>query len=186
MARAAVDARKSQVNLEISKLFPDIGLGLSAKWAYAPEITDQTNPFVRDNGNFLYFAAGLLVKYKLDFVPQSARISQAKSQLNEMLATEQWAKSGIAQQVTDAYAEVRETEKRLLTLHEATKLAKQWLVKVQQGIEVGTMDEADIVLPAKEYAFKRFAEMSAVYDYNVALARLSQTTGVGQILSSNQ
>jgi outer membrane protein TolC len=186
MARAAVAARKSQVKLETSKFFPDLGLGLTAKWAYAPEVTDQTNPFVRDNGNFLLLAAGLVLKYKLDFVPQSARLSQAKSQLSEVLATEQWAKSGIAQQVSDAYAEVRDTENRLTVLGEATKLAKQWLLKVQQGIDVGTMDDEEIVMPAKEFALKRIAEMMAIYDYNVALAKLSQTTGVSRNLSSNR
>jgi outer membrane protein TolC len=178
MAKAAVDARKCQVKLETSKLFPDLGLGLSAKWAYAPEITDQTNPFVRDNGNFLYYTAGLLLKYKLDFMPQIAKLSQAKSQLTEIIATEQFAKSGIAQQVTDAYSEVEEASQKLKTLTEAVKIAKQWLVKVQQGIEVGTMEDEDLVAPAKEYALKRFAEIMATYEYNVALARLSQTTGV--------
>jgi outer membrane protein TolC len=177
MVRAAVDARKSQVKFEKSKLFPDLGLGLSAKWAYAPEVTDQKNPFVRDNGNFFYATAGLVVRYKLDFLPQAAKISQAKSQLEEVIATEQWARSGIEQQVTEAYAEVREKSQRLAAIHEATKLSKQWLLKVQQGIEVGTMDEEDIVDPAKEYARERFAEMLAIYEHNVALAKLAQTTG---------
>ena len=183
MARAGVAARRAMVKVETSKMFPDLGLALSAKWSYAPEVTDQTNPFVRDSGNYLYYGLGLVARYKLDFVPQAARVSQAKSQLDEVMATEQWASSGIAQQVTDAYAEVRDTHTKLAALSEAAKLAKQWLVKVQQGIEVGTMDEQDIVDPAKEFALKRFAEMMAIYDYNVAVSRLAQATGSERVLA---
>jgi hypothetical protein len=48
---------------------------------------------------------------------------------------------------------------------------------VQQGIDVGTNDEEDIVDPAKEWALKRFAVMSATFDYNVAVGKLAQVTG---------
>jgi hypothetical protein len=50
-------------------------------------------------------------------------------------------------------------------------------VKVQQGIDVGTFEDQDIVDPAKEYALRRFAQMSATLDYNVALAKLALATG---------
>lgn len=183
MARAAVAARSSLVKFETAKLFPDIGLGLSAKWSYAPEVTDQKNPFVRDGGNFLQLGFGLVAKYKLDFLPQAARRSAAVSQLAEVLATEQWAKSGIAQQVTEAYAELCDTRTRMTAMSEAAKYAKQWLIKVQQGIEVGTLDEEELVAPAKEFALKRFAEMQATYDYNVALAKLAQATGDPHLLA---
>jgi hypothetical protein len=39
------------------------------------------------------------------------------------------------------------------------------------------MDDEDIVDPAKEYALKRFSQMSATFDYNVAFAKLAQVTG---------
>jgi hypothetical protein len=53
---------------------------------------------------------------------------------------------------------------------------------VQQGIDIGTIDDEDIVDPAKEYALKRFAQMSALFDYNLAIARLAQATGWEEVL----
>jgi outer membrane protein TolC len=182
MARAGVAARDALLKLERSKLFPDLGLGLNARWRYAPEVTDQTNPFVRDPGNYLAFSAGLVVRYKLDFLPQAARISQAKSQLDEVLATQQWALGGVAQQVRDAFAEVEDAQRRLSAMTDAAQLAKRWMIKVQQAIEVGTMEDEDIVIPAREYATKRFGEMMATYEYNIALAKLSQATGDASML----
>jgi outer membrane protein TolC len=184
MAQAGVAARQANLKLEKSRLFPDIGLGVGARWTYAPEVTDQTNPFVRDPGNFLALSFGVTMRYKLDFLPQAAKISFAKAQLDETLATQQWALGGISQQVKDAYAEVEDAQRRLTAMSEAARLAKQWMVKVQQGIEVGTMEDEDIVMPAREYATKRFGEMMAIYEYNVALAKLAQVTGDEGILGN--
>ena len=55
---------------------------------------------------------------------------------------------------------------------------------VQQGIDVGTNDEEDIVDPAKEWALKRFAVMAATFDYNVAVGKLAQATGWEELASS--
>jgi len=44
-------------------------------------VEDQKNPFVKDNANYLSYGAALGFKYKLDFLPQSARLAQANAQL---------------------------------------------------------------------------------------------------------
>ena len=58
------------------------------------------------------------------------------------------------------------------------------MILVQQGIDVGSNDEEDIVDPAKEWALKRFAVMSATFDYNVAVGKLAQVTGWEALASS--
>jgi outer membrane protein TolC len=184
MARAGLQAREAQVRLEQARYYPDLGLGLSARWAKAPGITDQTNPFVRDTINVLSYGAALVLKYKLDFMPTSARVAQAKAQLEELRATERYALGGVAVEVETAYREAEDAERRLDAYVEAAGYAKKWLILVQQGIDVGTNDEEDIVDPAKEWALKRFAVMSATFDYNVAIGKLAQATGWEALVSS--
>ncbi len=177
MARAGVLARQAQVRLEHAKYFPDIGLGLSYRFVRAPEITDQRNPFARDRANFTGYGIGLVLRWKLDFLPQAAKVAQARAQLEEMRATERFALGGIGVEVEQAYAEAVDARNRLEAWSRATQFAKQWLIKVQQGIDIGTFDDEDIVDPAKEYALKRFAEMKATFDYNMSIAKLGQVTG---------
>jgi outer membrane protein TolC len=184
MARAGLQARQAQVRLEQARYYPDIGLGLSARWAKAPGITDQTNPFVRDTINVLSYGAALVLKYKLDFVPTSARVAQAQAQLEELRATERYALGGVAVEVETAYREAEDAERRLDAYAEAAGYAKKWLILVQQGIDVGTSDEEDIVDPAKEWALKRFAVMAATYDFNIAVGKLAQATGWETLASS--
>jgi outer membrane protein TolC len=177
MARAGVLARQAQLEVDRAKYFPDIGALVNFNWSQAPEVTDQRNPFVRDPGNFLVFAVGIGVKWKLDFFAQSARVAQAESRLREVEATERFALGGIATEVEKAYAEAKDAETQLQVYAEAAGYARKWLVIVQQGLDVGAYEEEELVAPAKEYALKRFSEMNATFEYNVALARLAQATG---------
>lgn len=184
MARAGVAARRAQVEVERARYYPDLGLALSAKWARAPEVTDQRNPYVRDSANYFQYGAALVLRWKLDFLPQSARLAQAEAQLEEIRATERYALGGVAHEVEEAFAEARDAKTRLEAQGRALSLAKQWLIKVQQGIDVGTFEDEDVVDPAKEYALKRFGYLSAIFDYNVAVAKLALATGWDQVADS--
>lgn len=184
MARAGLKAREAQVRLEQARYFPDIGLAVSARWAKAPGVTDQTNPFVHDTINVIGYGAALGLRYKLDFMPTTARVSQARAQLEELRATERYALGGVAVEVETAYREAEDAQRRLDAYSEAAAYAKKWLILVQQGIDVGTSDEEDLVDPAKEWALKRFAVMSATYDYNIALGKLAQATGWEGVLAT--
>lgn len=184
MARAGLQAREAQVRLEQARYYPDLGLGLSARWAKAPGVTDQTNPFVRDTVNGVAYGAALVLRHKFDFMPTTARVAAARAQLEELRATERFALGGVAVEVETAYREAEDAERRLNAYAEAAGYAKKWLISVQQGIDVGTNDEEDIVDPAKEWALKRFAVMSATFDYNVAVGKLAQASGWDDAASS--
>jgi len=177
MVAAGVVARREALRLERSRGLPDLGLTLGAKWTYAPEVTNQTNPFVRDDGNYLYYNFGVVMRYKLDFAPQGARVDQAAAQLREVEEDQRLVLEGVRQQVEEAYADVQGSRARLDATSRAARYAQQWLLRVQQGIEVGTMDEEDLVLPAREFAQQRFAQMSATFDFNLSYAKLTVATG---------
>ena len=170
-------AREAQANIERAKFFPDLALGLTFGYSMAPLVEDQRNPFVKDNANYLSYGAGIVFKYKLDFLPQSARLQQANAQLEEQRATERYALGGVGTEVEQAFREAEDAARRLDAYTRATSYAKQWLVQIQEGIDVGTYDDQDIVDPAREYATKRFLQMNATFDYNVAMAKLGQATG---------
>ena len=177
MARAGVMAREAQARIERAKFFPDLALGLNFGYSAAPLVADQRNPFVKDNANYLSYGAALVFKYKLDFLPQSARLAQANAQLEEQRATERYALGGVGTEVEQAFREAEDAARRLDAYRRAASYAKQWLVQIQEGIDVGTYEDQDIVDPAREYATKRFLQMNATFDYNVALAKLAQATG---------
>lgn len=183
MVKAGLVARNALLDLERAKYFPDLGVGISGRLSRTPEFTDQRNPFSYDPANQTWFGAGLVLRWKLDFLPQSARVARAEAELEEMRAVERFALGGIAVEVEKAFAEAKDAETRLMAFARATGYAKKWLIQVQQGSEMGLTEADEMVEPAKEYALKKYAEMNAVYELNVALAALSLATGWDGILA---
>ncbi|MFO0548066.1 MAG: TolC family protein [Polyangiaceae bacterium] len=175
--RYGIDARTAQVKLAEAGFYPNIGIGFTVGIGVAPEIDDQINPFANDPANYFRYGAALVFQWNLDFVPQLARLNQAKAQLAEMRATQQLADSGVEAEVRTAYAEVVDWRRRREAYLKATSKAKKWLIVVQQGIDVGTTEDKELLEPAKAYALGRFNGMNATMEYDLALAKLARATG---------
>lgn len=181
MARAGIVAREAQVALARSKYYPDLGLALSAAWSRAPEITDQLNPFVRDDANYLRYGFALVLRWQLDLLPNAARVEQAQAQLEELRQTERYALGGIGVEVETAYAQVTDAQTREHAYGMAEKTAKQWIIAVQQGIDVGTKEDADLVDAARQWAQQRFNHLTAIMDLDVAWSNLALTTAWDEV-----
>ena len=177
MARAGVAARSAQVGIARAQLFPDIGIGLSAGLSAAPEVADQINPFVSDPGNYFHYGAALVFQWKLDLLPQAARIRFAEAQLEEVRAQQRYALGGVGAEVEVAYNEAVDWQRRVEAYEKAVRYAKRWLVTVQSGIDVGTMAEKELLEPAKAYATNRYNLLNATMELDMAMSTLAKTTG---------
>jgi outer membrane protein TolC len=177
MVRAGVAARKAQVDLAKAKLWPDIGLGLSFGYANAPIITDQTNPFVVDNANYLRYGVGLVFRWNLDLLPGAARVRFAEAQLAETRDLEAYALGGVGVEVENAHATAKDAATRVKFYGEAEQIAKKWVATVSAGIAVGTRDDKDIIDPMRSYLTNRYSYLLAVMDLDVALSSLAVATG---------
>lgn len=176
-ARAGLVAREALVDLAKARMLPDIGLAMSWTYSRAPEITDQLNPFVRDDANYLRYGIALGLQWKLDFPAGAARVRQADAQLDETRHLYRYALGGIATEVEKAWSEAVESRKKADAYQRASKFARQWLIKIVQGIDIGASEERELVDPARQYALQRFNYLSALMDLNMAMANLAEKAG---------
>jgi outer membrane protein TolC len=176
-ARAGLAAREAQTRLAVSNFYPDIGIALSVGFAAAPEIDDQLNPFVVDPANYFHYGAALVFQWNLDFLPKSAQLRQAEAQLTQMRATQSFAEGGVKSEIELAYADVVAFKKERDAYEKAVKTAKKWLIRVQQGIDVGIIEEKELLEPAKQYALNRFNMLNATMELDVAMAKLARASG---------
>ena len=167
-----------------SRYFPDLGLGVSATWARAPLVSDQLNPFVRDDANYLRYGAALVLRWQLDLLPNAARVEQAKAQVEELRETERYALGGIGVEVETAYAQVVDAQAREQAYGAAQRTARQWVIAIQQGIDVGTKEDADLVDAAKQWAQQRFNHLTSMMDLNLAWSTLALATAWDDIAPS--
>jgi multidrug efflux system outer membrane protein len=178
MSRAGVQIRTAQVDTARANLFPDIGLGFVASYAVDPGADPQyTNIWANDPFNHFYAGGGLGLRWGLDFLPKVARIRQAESQLEEARATERLALGGVAVEVENAYGTAAEAENRERAWDAAEHKAKQWIVAIQNQIDLGTKQEKDLVEPLRAYVDARVNHVSALMDLNVSLSDLARTSG---------
>lgn len=177
MARAGIEAREAQVRLSQSGFFPDLGLALQMGVSAAPEVANQINPFVSSDANYFHYGAALVFQWKLDVVPQWARLKQAQAQLDEVQALDRKALTGVGAEVEEAYAEVIDWQSRLETYRTAVKYAKRWLATVQQAIDVGTLEDKEIIDPARAYAEQRYNVLRASMELDLAWSKLAKVTG---------
>lgn len=177
MARAGVVARSAMVDYNRGKLLPDFGLGLGADYAVSPNATPQNSAWAWDPFNHFWYWIGLGMKWNLDLLPQAARTQQAESQLEETRALERLALGNAEYEVEKAYADAVEAKGREEAWDRAEHLAKQWIVTVQDHIDLGTMNESSLLEPLKAYGNARIAHLYALMDLNVTMSNLALASG---------
>ena len=185
-ARAGLAAREALVDLAKARMLPDVGLAFTWSYSNAPGITDQLNPFVRDDANYLRYGVALGLQWKLDFAPGAARVRQADAQLEETRQLARFALGGIATEVEKAWSEAQEAKKRVDAYQRASRFARQWMIKVAQGIDIGTMEERELVDPARQYALQRYSFLSALMDLNMAMATLAEKASWDSLAEPSQ
>jgi outer membrane protein TolC len=181
MLRAGLVARQAQADLARSKYFPDIGLAVGASWSRAPLVADQLNPFIRDDANYWRYGAALAMRWQLDFLPDGARLAQANAAVEELRETERYALGGIGVEVETAYAQVVDAQRREQAYGEAQRTARRWVIAIQQGIDVGTKEDADLVDAARQWALQRYNHLSATMDLNLAWSTLALATAWDEV-----
>jgi len=177
MARAGVEARKAQVDLAKARFFPDIGIGLGVDYTHAPTATVQTQPWVFDPLNHFFYYAGFGMHWNLDLLPNSARVAEAESQLEETRALERAALGGLAVEVENAYAVAVEAKGREEAWDRAEHKSKQWITTIQDQIDLGTREESALMEPLRAYVNARINHLLALMDYNVAMSQLALASG---------
>ena len=177
MVRAGILAQEAHVRLERANYFPDFGIGVNARYQQTPERPDDRNPYTSGYQDQLGYGAGLVLRYKADFLPQGARVARAEAELEAIRASERFALGSVGVEVEEAFREAETAKRRLDAWTRASELAERWLNQVEQRIEAGTLDEKDVLEPTREVARKRFGRLAAILEYNLALAKLAQATG---------
>lgn len=177
-ARAGVEAKRALVDLARARMFPDVGVGVGAGYAIAPQAVRQDNAWANDGLNLVFpYAAFFGARWNLDLLGGSARVSMAESELEETRAFLRLALGGVAVEVENAYATVVEAKGREESWDRAEHHARQWISTVQDAIDLGTKDERSLIEPLRAYVNSRVQHVLSLMDYHVALGELARISG---------
>ncbi len=176
MLEAAQRAREASLDVARAGFWPDIGLTYRFGINYAPGITDQTNPFVIDQANYMNIGMGVALRWSLDFWGQAYRVDRESALLDDVRARFEEARRGMELEVTDAYETVREARARERAFDRARRETRTWFIAAAQGSDLGTVQANDLIEAVRSYFTARYSHLQAIHDLDTALANLERVS----------
>lgn len=172
------EVRQKRLTLEKRLTTPNLGLGAFFELGRTPGITglsatdDYTDPF-----NFTRAGIGLRLKGEFDFRSTASKIREAKSELMKTEIQREMAKEGSLLDVKEAYLDAQNAQQEIDRAEEAGKLSRQLLFLTQSNYDIGLAEPKDFVDAVQSFLETRGKYFEALFNYNVAVAKLDQKTG---------
>jgi outer membrane protein TolC len=172
-----IDVRRALAGLARSFYYPDFFLAGQVGVARCNVCQDQTNPFVFDPFNLDLYGAAAGVRLTLDFGQKIARARQADAELKKLELQAQRATEGIKLEVRKAWLEWRQAREQAAIVTKGRKSAQGWLFQASINFSTGLMKLRDLTDALASWFKFRLEELRSIFNYNVAVATLSQVIG---------
>lgn len=177
MLRAAIRARRADVDVNRGRYYPDVALAFRASQSWGPGITDQNNPFIMDPANFSTLGAGLVARWSLDLWGNAHRVRRAEASLAETRAQAEEAERGLRLEVAAIFHELSDAWRREKAWGKGHRDSRAWFIAAAQAYDIGTLEPRDLVDAVRSYFLARFNHLQAIRDANTALADLERASG---------
>ena len=175
--QAGIRAKKALRDAARSEYFPQIFLAGGLRYAVAPHRTDQRNPFVKDGFN--YFNGGVFIGMRQSFEwgLLGGKLDQARAEFQELKARERGVLQAIRLDVKRAYGDFRKADDALSTESVKRKVTRQWLKLAKEEYDFDPGELKELISAFEEWAQTEKNYRTAVYDFNLSLARLEKIAG---------
>lgn len=178
LADAGVAARRGQVAMAEANFWPDIALAAAFGFAYGSTADDSPDPFANDNFNYVTYGAVLGASLNLDFFKVRSQVRQAEAALIKARAQREILKVQLRLKVVEEVATLERRQKEVKIRKKAMKAGKGWMTSNFLNFGLGLVTTDDLIGSLTAYSKARLAWYEAIYEYNLAVARLSETVGV--------
>jgi len=168
--RALVAARKAEAK-------PNVYAGVVGSLAWAPNRDRLDNPYIVDPFNHAGATPVLGLKWEFASGVQPARVARARAELEALVAKASFAREGIPFQVAEAWHKVRAGRRQVEALERASRAARRWLITAYADFEAGLERTERLVDAFQAYVFAHSDYLTAVHDYDLAVAHLERVTG---------
>ncbi len=175
--RAGVQARSALERSAKADLFPQFYVGAQLRYGYAPNRTDQRNPFVRDDFNFLQGGVAIGFRYALNFSAVRAKADEARAERDGLVARQRMAETAIGVQARNAARAAQAIALAAETREKAARVARGWLATAESNFDLGVGESRDLVDAFQAYIQTKAALLQALFEDNAARAELEYAEG---------
>lgn len=172
------EAKDRQLTLEKRLMTPNLGVGSFFELGRAPGVTGvTTTDDFTDPLNYTRAGIGLQLKGNLDVHTSLSKIRQVRSELFKTGVQREYAHEGVALEVKEAYLDVQSARKAMARSEDAGTLSRQLLFLTQSNYDIGVGEVRDLIEAFAAFLQQRGQYFEAVFNYNVAVAKLDQKVG---------
>jgi outer membrane protein TolC len=173
----AAEARRAQLRATQAAKWPQIFLGGTLSFAYAPNRDLQTNPWVNDP--FREVTAGIVLGVRQDLTLHilDTQAQKARSELAVLERQQDGLRRLVRAQVEGAQVEATAARERLDASTGGAAAAKSWFRAVELNFGVGVEDAKSLMDSYSSYVESQVNLATAQYDWVVSHAQLDQATG---------
>jgi outer membrane protein len=177
-ARAGLAARDALVDVARSDYYPKLFLAASAQRSFISGRYGQPSPYIGDPflGNNLL--AGLGLRYNLNVVQTRAQVEQARAERNEVQYQLDAAQQLVLFQVEEAYRNLIIARAALESRQEQLTLSREWRQTEAVNFDLDLGDTENLVDAVRTSLELEIGYYEAVRQYNVAVLRLLNATGI--------
>ncbi|MDX1739673.1 MAG: TolC family protein, partial [Rhodothermales bacterium] len=176
-AAAGLAARQALVDVAKSDYYPKLFLGGRFRAAATAGRYSQANPYHGDRLRGSSLEAGLGLRLGLSFHQTRARVEQAQAQASEVRFQLDALRQLVLFEVEEAYRSLISAEAALKAAQEAYRLSKEWLQTETVNFDLDLGDTENLVRAVRANLDLQAKEYQAIYDYNLAVMKLLQTSG---------
>ena len=178
ISRSAVAARQAQVDMARSDFYPNIALVGAIEYAKGTTAEEPNDPFASDPYNYLNWGVVLGATWNLDFALLRSDLKRARSKLIEQEKSESLLKQRVRLDLVSKISDLRRRSKEIEIRKQARSASKSWLVSntLNFGLGLTTIDQLLKSLTA--YSHSKLNYIMSVYEYNLAVARVSKEVGL--------
>ncbi|MFH1566460.1 MAG: TolC family protein [Gemmatimonadota bacterium] len=176
--RLGIAAKGALHDAARSAYYPQVFVAGGVRYAVAPGRTDQHNPFVKDDYNYLGGAVVVGLRQSFEWGLLGADVQKARAELYELRAKERTAVQGIRLDVRRAWDDFRQVEQCLAAARQARSLGREWIQVAQDEYDLDPGQLRELVSAFESYAGLEQEYREAVYEYNLGLARLERAVGL--------
>lgn len=178
---AGLEARSLQMDLAAAKLGPEffvMGEFTYAKSWAGERKTINPDAFAQDPVNRLSGALGVGMRYKLNLWNSWENYKKARAEFRLLKQTQSYAGTGIALQVEEKYADWETARDKLESAKRSLRATEGILKGAGLQYEIDPSKTDDLVSAYKKNLYMQKDYYYAVFDYNMAVAKLFAQAGL--------
>ncbi len=156
---------------------PNLYLGVVGAFSFSPARERLNNPYVYDPFNDYGLTPVVGIQWQWRPEIQQAKVEQARSELDSLIAQGEFARRGIPFQVAEQYHQAHAAHQELSQLEQGARAARRWLVAAYSDFEAGVESADKLATAFQAYLLAYSQYLQAVYRYNVHRLRLDQVIG---------